>query len=430
MQYKYGNFNENGTEFTVTAPNAPRAFDNFLWNDAVFSNVQQTGVGYMDYQIGKNEAVQLLTGIGRICDFDVFGRDHLMSRLVYIRDNDTGEYWNVNWEPVHKEPESYKCVHGLGYSIISSRTCGIESSFRIFVPAGKDPVELWTLRTANRSKKKRSLSIFVYNQIQFKFKWGFDSYGDMLFRTSWYSKQQNAVVANKHPHRRPHDFLTGFLAADIPITAWDGTRDAFVGMYQTLQNPEAVVRGHCTNTPGSSDATICAAQFDIEIAPGKSTDINFILGATDCEKNIAPYRRKYFGKFEKFFQELKKEKAEMVACNHVTTPDPQFNLMVNSWIKQATLYGATWCRWGWNGYRDIVQHGFGVASFKPERTREILIEALAYQYKKGLALRGWNPRCVCRNVPDTTESGGGCPRTLHEHSRFLRCHNLRGAVRH
>jgi len=97
MRHKYGYFSNEGNEFTITEPNTPRAFDNFLWNDSVFSNIQQTGVGYFDYQIGDNEAVQMLTGVGRICDFDVFGRDHLMSRLIYIRDNDTGEFWNVNW---------------------------------------------------------------------------------------------------------------------------------------------------------------------------------------------------------------------------------------------------------------------------------------------------------------------------------------------
>ena len=94
---KYGYFNEEGTEFTITNPKTPRAFDNFMWNDVMFSSVHQTGVGFIDYQIDGTEAVQLLTGIGRICDFDVFGRDHLMSRLIYVRDNETGEFWNVNW---------------------------------------------------------------------------------------------------------------------------------------------------------------------------------------------------------------------------------------------------------------------------------------------------------------------------------------------
>ena len=43
------------------------------------------------------------------------------------------------------------------------------------------------------------------------------------------------------------------------------------------------------------------------------------------------------------------------------------------------------------GYRDIVQHGYGVSTFHPARTREILVEALRYQNSNGMALRGWNP---------------------------------------
>jgi cellobiose phosphorylase len=389
--HKFGHFNSDGTEFVVTDPNTPRAFDNFLWNDAIFSNVQQTGVGYADYQVGDKEAIQLMTGVGRICDFDVFGRDHLMSRLIYIRDNETGEYWNVNWEPVGRKPESYTCTHGLGYSTIASTTDSIANSFRIFVPTGSDPVELWTLDTKNNSSRKRKLSVFVYTQFQFKFKWGFDSYGDMIFRSSVFSKDLNSIVAKKNPHRRPHDFLTGFLTADVPVAGFDGTRNAFVGLYNTLQNPQAVINGKCTNTPGSCDATIGALQFDLELNPGESKQINLILGATNSEAGVAAFRDKYFGQFESHLQALKKNKAAMIARNQVQTPDEHFNRTANAWVKQATLYGATWCRWGWNGYRDIVQHGFGVTTFEPQRTRSILLEALRYQYKSGLALRGWNP---------------------------------------
>ncbi len=132
--------------------------------------------------------MQLLTGNGRICDFDVFGRDSLMSRLIYIRDNDTGEYWCVNWEPVRRQYDKYECTHGLGYTTIRSETAGVGSEFTIFVPRGRDPVELWRLDTVNRSGRPRSLSLFFYNQFQFRYKWGFDSYGDMLFRSSWFSR--------------------------------------------------------------------------------------------------------------------------------------------------------------------------------------------------------------------------------------------------
>jgi cellobiose phosphorylase len=391
MMQKYGYFNKIGNEYIITNPETPRAFDNFLWNDAAFSNVQQTGVGYFDYQVGKTEGVQLLTGVGRICDFDVFGRDHLMNRLIYIRDNATGEYWNVNWEPVRKAYESYECVHGLGYTEIKSRTSGIASDFKIFIPAGSDPVELWQLKTVNGSGKKKSLSIFVYNQFQFKYKWGFDSYGDMIYRTNWLNKELNAVVAIKHPFRKPHEYLTGFVTSDEAIKAFDGNRESFVGVYNTLAAPQAVIRGNCSNTPGSADATAIALQYDLELEDKQEKVISLILGATDKEENIKGIREKYLGQFDHFLNEVKVEKERLTENSFIKTPDEHMDRLLNYWVKQAAQYGATWCRWGWNGYRDIVQHGLGVSMQNPQRTKNILLEALSYQYSNGLAVRGWNP---------------------------------------
>ncbi len=388
---KYGYFNDKGTEFTVTNPKTPRAFDNFMWNDVLFSSVHQTGVGFVDYQIDGTEAVQLFTGIGRICDFDVFGRDHLMSRLIYVRDNETGIFWNVNWEPVKRAFDFYACTHGLGYSKIRSETEKIASGFRIFVPKGKDPVELWTMDFENRSDKKRDLSVFVYNQFQFSYKWGFNSYGDMFFRTTWFSPENNALVANKHPHITPHNHQTAFMAPDKTINGFDGSRDSFVGMYNGMNEPQAVIEGKCRGSLGSSDATIGAIQFNLLLEPGQKETINLVLGVCDSVEEIAPLKSKYLSQMDEEFEALKKYHEDFIAGNRFHTPDEHLNRMLNVWMKHQTSYGAQWCRWGWMGYRDIVQHGYGVSSFNPGRTKIILREALKYQYTSGMALRGWNP---------------------------------------
>ena len=391
MQYKYGYFNNDGTEFTVTDPKTPRAFDNFLWNDVLFSSVHQTGVGFLDYQFGETEAVQLFTGIGRICDFDVFGRENLMSRLIYIRDNDTGVYWNVNWEPVKRTYDHYACTHGLGYTKITSETEQIKSGFRIFVPKGKDAVELWTLDFQNPSDRKRNLSIFIYNQFQFSYKWGFNSYGDMFFRTTYLDSTHNALVAIKHPHISPHNFQTAFMAPDREINGFDGSRDAFVGLYNGLNEPQVVVSGKCTGSVGSSDATIGALQFDMILEPGKQETINMVLGITDSVEQLPLIKEKYLSTMDVTFDQLQAYHREFMDHNYFHTPDEHLNRMLNTWIKHQTSFGAQWCRWGWMGYRDIVQHGYGVSSFNPARTKEILRMALCHQYANGMALRGWNP---------------------------------------
>ena len=391
QEHRYGYFNEDGTEFAITDPKTPRAFDNFIWNDSLFSSIHQTGVGFFDYQVGELEAVKLLTGIGRICDFDVFGREGLMSRLIYVRDNVTGEFWNVNWEPVKKAFDSFKCTHGLGYTKIESLTEKIQSGFRIFVPKGSDPLELWTLSFENQDLVERDLSIFVYNQFIFTYKWGFNSYGDMLFRSSWFNEEQNAMMARKQPHVSPHDFQTAFMCASAPIAGYDGSRDFFVGTYNALNEPEAVIRGKCSNSRGSSDSTIGVTQFDIKLEAGQSRSIEMMLGVTDHEQKLEGIKEKYLGHVEDFFTELKAENEAFLSRNTYTTPDPHLNNMLNTWIKHQTSYGARWCRWGWMGYRDIVQHAYGVSSFNPARTRQILLEALKHQYASGMALRGWNP---------------------------------------
>ena len=288
--HRYGHFSSSGMSFFVTNPNTPRAFDNFLWNDAIFSCVQQTGVGYCDYQVGNGEAVKLLTGIGRICDFDVHGRDGLMSRLLYIRDNDSGEFWTANWEPVRKPYESYSCEHGAGYTEIISQTAGIETRFRVFVPTGNDPVELWTIAVTNYSDRPRNLSLFVYNQLSFKYKWGFDSYGDMIYRCADYDQDLNAVVATKHPYTAPHNWLTGFITADRMADSYDASREFFLGQYGHVAAPDAVINGQCTNTAGSSDSTVAVLQFNLALDPGESTSLELILGATDSKDGVEALR--------------------------------------------------------------------------------------------------------------------------------------------
>ena len=390
-QHQYGYFNERGDEFIVTAPDTPRPFDNFLFNNGCYANVHQTGIGYFDYQPEGQEGIQLFSGIGRICDYDVFGKAHLYSRLIYIRDNQSGEFWTVNWEPVNHPYEEYTCTHGSGYTEIMNKTLGIRVRFKIFIPLGNDAVELWTLTLTNESGRERNLSVFTYSQIQFTYKWGFDSYGDTIYRTAWMDDESNTFFAQKHPFVKPHDRLTAFFTADRPIDGFDGSMADFLGQYATLAAPLAVVRGSCGNSVGSAAATVSALQFNSNLREGEINKTELMLGAVCSTKEAFALKEKYMGHFDFHFKAMTEENQSLFSKNEMKTPDIHLNRMLNFWNKRATLFGSRWCRWGYNGYRDIVQHGYGVSSILPERTKEILREAFAYQYASGMSVRGWNP---------------------------------------
>ena len=389
--YRYGAFGAEDCAFRIADPATPRAFDNFLWNEACFSCVQQTGVGFFDVQVDDREAVKLYTGIGRICDIETFGRDHLMSRLVYVRDNDTGEFWNVGWEPVCATYENFVCAHDLGCTTIASTVADITASMRIFIPPGADPVELWRISLVNECQRPRDLSVFVYNQYSLQYKWGFESYGDMIYRGTWYDEPHQALIVQKHPYVAPHPYLTGFLCADRRPDGFDGTRSSFVGDYNTLASPQSVVRGQCGNIPGSADSTIGALQFNLRLQPGQSEVLALANGIADSPDAGVRLGAQCLEDMDSLYEQVLREKNDRIARNRVTTPDAHFDRLVNAWLKQQALFGATWARWGYMGYRDIVQHGYGVSSFAPHRTRRILQEALTHQYSDGTAMRGWNP---------------------------------------
>ena len=59
---KHGYFNQDGTEFIVTDPKLRKEFDNYLFNDSIFSYVQQTGIGYCCYQFDDPEFDRAFAG--------------------------------------------------------------------------------------------------------------------------------------------------------------------------------------------------------------------------------------------------------------------------------------------------------------------------------------------------------------------------------
>ena len=212
-----------------------------------------------------------------------------------------------------------------------------------------------------------------------------------MFRCTRFDKERNTFYMSKHPFIVPHNYLTAFMSADYEISASEGCQNVFVGEYGTIASPQVVREGVSRNSIGSANATICSLRFDVTLDEGQEQTINLMLGAGDCEDVSLGLTEKYLKNQDKYFEETKKYYHDLYSKNHITTSDEHLDRLINFWGKHATNFGATWCRWGYNGYRDIVQHGFGVVSFKNERTKEILREAIKNQYASGMAVRGWNP---------------------------------------
>ena len=116
---KYGYFDDQNREYVITRPDTPEPWANYLGSPEYGALISNNAGGYSFVKSGAN---------GRILRYVFDGSDR-PGRYIYLRDNESRDYWSASWQPVGKSLDEYKseCRHGLGYTIISSEYSGIHS---------------------------------------------------------------------------------------------------------------------------------------------------------------------------------------------------------------------------------------------------------------------------------------------------------------
>lgn len=378
-------YSKNGKELWLTTPEPQRKFDNMLYNKGYFTMIDQCGNGP-----GKHMVDQ---GYSNLVVAD--------KRIIYIRDDRTGLFFSVGFGPCYKHYESYRCGAGLNYQIIENITNGVKAIWRIFVPVGCDPVEIWDVQIENTGDIERQLSVFTCVEMPCD---GVDTYGGGIFRYAAYYPDINAIWVRADAEKFTEiDFPlhNGFITADRKAETWDANWEKFIGARHTIQNPAAVQIGRCGNSNASVRMPSGSLHFQMQLNAGQTGDIRFLAGACETAATIQRFREKYLGgSLDEcpHFDALAAERQRMMENIRVSTPEESINHALNDWGKQQSHYLATWCRWGYKGYRDIVQMSQGVLYWDTELAKRNLTEALRHQYNDGFALRGWNPLDPMRYV--------------------------------
>jgi cellobiose phosphorylase len=399
FQTDYGYFSDDGREYVITRPDTPKPWVNVISNGDYGLTISQAGSGY---------SWRTHASLNRVTRWEQDLIRDEWGKYLYIRDQESGEFWSPGWQPRGREIEDYRVRHGMGYSVIEGRYGTLRSELTYFVPHG-DPCELWLLRLHNEGDAPRRLQLFTY------FEWLLGAAPDWhrefhrVFIETAYDEAAGALLATKvlwdlpgqeGPHWN-HDWAyVAFHSASRHPSGFDGDKGAFLGRHGHLSAPEAVARGHSQGTQGRWGDAIGSLQVEVEVPPGESVEVVFALGAADSREQALTLAEKYRdpSAAHAALEEVRRFWPELISGLQVETPDDAVNLIANGWLTYQAISCRLWGRTayyqsgGAYGFRDQLQDSLvWLLLGQPERTLDQIRLHAAHQYQDGIVLHWWHP---------------------------------------
>lgn len=388
---QYGYFDLKNKEYVITRPDTPAPWANYLGSPEYGAIVSNNGGGYSFVKSGAN---------GRIARYRFNSNIGLPGRYVYIRDNDSKDYWSCTWQPVGKPLDKYKteCHHGTAYTTIKSEYADIRSELTYYVPLDKT-YEVWRVKVTNTSDRYRNLSAFGFIEFTNENNYEQDQvnlqYTLFITRTSFEgNKIVQHINENSGKDENGSNWRERFFGCvGAPISAYNGNLDSFIGSYRDYGNPVAVERGFCDNKCNYNSNACGALQSEIMLAPGETKELIYVLGQKNpkvADEILAQYNEA--GRIDAELKELIDYWHGQLNNFQVETPSEEFNNMVDVWNAYQCFITFIWSRAAsfiycglrnGYGYRDTVQDIQGIIHINPELAREKIEFMISAQVDNG-----------------------------------------------
>lgn len=410
---KYGHFSNDGLEFIVTTPEIPRPWINYLTNERYCSIISHCAGGYSFFKDCRTD--RITRWLPENWHFDRPGK------YVYIREPKTNKVWSATYQPIRVKPQRYECRHGLGYTKINTLNNRIESEITYFVP-DKGDCEVWLVKITNKTSKIRNLEIYPYVE------WLLGDYHlelryrniMNLYNRIWFDKTSKAIFAKKTASWGDLDIQAFkelvFFTSSLPVLGYATRKMEFLGKFNTEENPNGIKKGVFKNTAFcSGEDGIGCFKHNLKLKAKETKEFTVIMGQSS-QKNAHHLIKKY-----RKVSEAKKEllqtkniwKKRILDNVIVKTPDKDFDLIANIWVKYQLYVCNFWSRSpsyyhegsGGRGYRDSCQDSESIVSINNKLTRAKILKIASLIKKDGTSAPGWS---------DTSGPAGHRPNKDHQ----------------
>ena len=384
---RYGHFDPEKREYVIDRVDVPVSWTNYLGVEELCGVVNHTAGGYLFYRSPEHHRVTRFRPNGVPMDRP--------GHYIYLRDEETGEFWSVSWQPCGGDLSCYRCRHGLSYSVYQCDRDSIRAAQTLFIPRG-DAVELWDLTLENTSGRERRLSVcsyaeFAFHQIPID---------NQNFQMSLYcagSRYEDGIIDYQLFYEQAHQFMAASFVPD----GFDCVRDAFLGPYRTESDPAAVERGECSGSVEKGNNHCAVLQKKLTLAPGQKVRLVWMLGEGGLEEGRR-IRAKYSdpAAVDAAFAGLARFWEDKLGRLQVSTPDPEMDTMLNTWNLYQSEVNVMFSRFAsfievggrtGLGYRDTAQDAMTIPHSAPEGCRKRILQLMQGLTSRGYGLHLFDP---------------------------------------
>ncbi len=384
---QYGHFDQQKREYIIDRVDVPVSWTNYLGVEELCAVVNHTAGGYLFCGSPEHHRITRFRPNGVPMDRP--------GHYLYLRDDETGEYWGVSWQPCGGDLRDYRCRHGLSYSVYECGRGGIRAAQTLFIPRG-ERTELWDLTLVNESGRPRRLSVcsyaeFSYHQIPID---------NQNFQMSLYcagSSYEDGIIDYELFYEGAHQFM----AASFEPDGFHCLRDSFLGPYRTESNPLAVEQGAWGGSAEKGGNHCAVLHKRLTLAPGEEARLVWMLGEGDREEGRR-VRAKYrdAAAVDAALADLAGYWEDKLSRLQVSTPDEDMNTMLNTWNLYQSEVNVMFSRFAsfievggrtGLGYRDTAQDAMTIPHSNPGKCRERILQLMQGLTSRGYGLHLFDP---------------------------------------